>query len=180
MAGGEATRARRRLVNACVVYGVPDGLGGTYTQVGTGAWGRPDEALDYAQSRRDAYHERHGATPLTEAPWHREGGYGGLPARYRPPVAAVGIEIRDVRTGELWFVPTAGSPLGPIGPRAQASERTHRHANPEDRLDVEADRPASGTPTRLQEPPPDRTLDKLRQRLDAIAEGTGGPPDLGL
>jgi hypothetical protein len=178
VAGREAARAQRRLVNAYVVYGVPDGLGGTYTLLGEGAWGRPEDALDYAQSRREAYHDRHGATPLTEAPWHREGGYGGPPASYRPPSAAVGVEIHDVRTGERWFVPTTGSRLGPIGPRAEASERTHAHAIPENRLDVRTDQRTPGEPARHPEPPRLRRLDNLRQRLDALEKTDR--PDIGL
>jgi hypothetical protein len=178
MAGREAARAQRRLVNAYVVYGVPDGLGGTYTLLGEGAWGRPEDALDYAQSRREAYHDRHGATPLTDARWHREGGYGGPPASYRPPSAAVGVEIHDVRTGEEWFVPTMGSPLGPIGPRAEASERARSHIRPDDRPDVQADRPTAGTPPRHQEPPARPKVDNLRQRLDALERAD--PPDISL
>lgn len=113
-----AAQPRRRLVNAYVVIGCPDGRGGTFTVLGEGAWGRPDEAHEYAQRHRDAYHARHGPTPLAQAPWHHRGG-DGLRPLYHPPGVAVGIEIHDVRTGEQWFVPTNGKPLGPIGPREQ-------------------------------------------------------------
>jgi hypothetical protein len=178
MAGHETARAQRRLVNAYVVYSVPDGLGGTYTLLGEGAWGRPEDALDYAQSRREAYHDRHGATPLTEAPWHREGGYGGPPGSYRPPSAAVGVEIHDVRTGERWFVPTTGSRLGPIGPRAEASERVRWHAGPEGLLEVEADRPTSGAGPRHPNRPVRPGVDNLRPRPDALERAD--PPDISL
>jgi hypothetical protein len=176
--------ASKRLVNAYVVYGFPDGLGGTYTRRGHGAWGRPEDALREAQSLRDAYHDRHGATaprrhgatPLAEAPWRRVARYG-LPVSYRPPGVSVGIEIHDVHTNERWFVPTTGSPLGPIGPSADDG-RTFSHPRPEDETDLEQAKQDNETSTRHDEPPQHRRMNNLRHRVDAV--GRADPPDVSL
>lgn len=175
LARHEATGEARRLVNAYVVYGYPDGQGGTYTVLGSGAWGRPTEAFDHAQRQRDAYHERLGATPLTDAPWRRESSYGGLPARYHPPGAAVGVEIRDVRTGERWFVPTVGAPLGPIGPRMSAAPRWQPRPPG---IGVIAGEPAVRSAAHHAALPLPQRVNDLQQRLDSLAGAD--PPDVGL
>ncbi|MGH2684792.1 MAG: hypothetical protein ACRDJP_04920 [Actinomycetota bacterium] len=177
LAHTEAVSPARRLVNACVVYCYPTGRGGTYTVVGSGAWGRPEEALDYAQRQREIFHERHGAALLTTVPWYREGGYGGLPAYFHPPGAAVGVEIHDVRTDERWFVQTNGPQLGPIGSR-EPIPRRWQPMPPDLASDVEIDQQPTQAAADHPQQQLQRRVDDLRQRLDASCGAA--PPEVSM
>lgn len=108
----------RRLVNALIVACYPTrDRASTYTRAGAGAWGDPTEALAVAQRSRDAYHSRHGTSPITEVPWIWTGAPNGSASSWDPPSVAVGVEIHDVHTGERWFVPATGPDVTPITSR---------------------------------------------------------------